>query len=458
MFFNINQYSFDDFRKEIRLIFALALPMMSAQIASVAIGVVDTAMAGAAGTDDLTAVALGSSVFITVFITFIGVMTALNPMIAQLNGAKKMAAIGETGRQGLWFGLIIGLIGAALLIALIVPLQNYLNLDSRIEHMFALYLFFTALGMPAAMLYRALHAYASSLNRPKPIMWISWAALLLNIPLNYLFIFGGLGIPRMGGAGAGVATALVWWFSTVCLWVYIVRQPYFEPFGLTERFSRPDTDALKQMWKLGWPIGLSYFLEASLFTFIVWLIADLGSRYVAAQQVVLSLSSLVYMIPQAVGAATTVRIGYAIGKRQFVRARYISGTALLCGGILALCTCAFLMVFRKPLVALYTDDAAIIGIAASVLVFTAVFQVFDFTQCIASYALRGYKLTRVPMMIHAVAFWVLGLLPGYILAYRFEMGIYGFWTALVLSLATAAVVLVWYLDKCSKWAQRHRAL
>ena len=170
----------------------------------------------------------------------------------------------------------------------------------------------------------------------------------------------------------------------------------------------------------------------------------------------LSLSSVIYMIPQAIGSAATVRIGYAIGRKQFARARYISGVAIVCGWILGACTLVALLVFRLPLAKIYTQDAAVLALAASLIVFAGVFQVFDFTQCIASYALRGYKITRVPMIIHAVAFWCLGLVLGYILAHAAHMGIYGFWTALIISLASAATALVWYLEQRSRLAKHDR--
>lgn len=432
--------------------------MMLAQIAAVGVGVVDTIMAGAAGKDDLAAVALGSSVFATVFITFMGIMTALNPLIAQMHGAGKTHEVGEMGRQGVWFGVLIGLLGMAVLLALIAPLKAYLNLSDYVETQFGDYLFYTALAMPAAMIHRAFHAYASSLNRPKPIMWVSWAALILNIPLNYVFVYGKFGLPEMGGAGCGLASALVFWFNAVALGAYIAKQKYFQPFGLTAKFSPPNWREQKNIWQLGWAIGLSYFLEASLFTFIVWLIADLGEDVVAAQQVVISLTSVIYMIPQAVGAAATVRVGFALGRRNFVRARYISGVAVALGGVLALGTITLLLLARYPLVAVYTSDVDVVAIAAQIVVFAAIFQLFDFTQCIASYALRGYKITRIPMMIHAIAFWLLGLLPGYALAYWADMGVFGFWTALVGSLSVAAVALVYYLEKCSAWTVQKRAL
>ena len=450
MLLDLNRFSLTVLSKEARKLILLALPMLLAQVAQVGVGFVDTVMAGGAGKDDLAAVALGSSAFSTVYITFMGVMTALNPILSQLHGAGRKVEMGEAGRQGIWFGLMLGLMGMLLLWLLIWPFQWFLDLNANTEGMMSLYLLFTGLAMPAALVHRALHAYASSLGRPRVIMLVSFAAFLLNIPLNYMFVYGKFGLPQLGGAGCGVATALVFWFNAVVLWLCITKQRYLKQFGLNERFSKPDVRAFKKIWILGLPIGFSFFLEVSLFSFIVFLVARLGEDYVAAQQVVISLTGIIYMIPQSLGAATTVRVAYALGMQQRERARYISGVAMVVGLLLATCTALVLASLRHPLASMYTDDAQVLKIVASVLLFAAVFQLPDCIQCVASYALRGYKVAKIPMLIHGVAFWGFGLLPGYWLAFYQDMGIYGFWTALVLSLTVAAVALVWYLEVCSR--------
>ena len=450
MLLDANRYSPAVFFKEAKALAVLAWPMMLAQIAAVGLGFVDTVMAGGAGKEDLAAVALGSSAFATVFITWMGVMAALNPIVSQLNGAGKYAEVGETGRQGLWFGLFLGMAGMVLLLAAVPPFLAYLDLPPRVEKMLAQYMWFTAPAMPAMMLHRALHAYTSSLNKTQALMWISWAALALNVPLNYMFVYGKFGMPELGGAGCGLATMLVCWFQAAALWLYVKKADYFRRFGMAGGFSKPDWAVQKQFWQLGWPSGLSYFLEASLFTFIMFLIAKFGEDYVAAQQVVISLTGIIYMIPQALGAAVTVRVGFALGRRQRRRARYISGVGIVLGLCLALCTMSLLMLLRVPLASMYTDDSAVLSLAASVLLFAALFQLFDFTQCISSYALRGYKITKAPMLVHGIAFWGFGLLPGWLLANLAGMKIYGFWTALIVSLAAAAVLLVWLLEKHSK--------
>lgn len=453
MLLDITHYKFTTYKKEVAALVALAAPMLLAQVAQVGTSFVDTVMAGGAGKGDLAAVALGSSVFITVYVTLMGIMIALNPMIAQLHGAKKTQEIGEMGRQGLWFGLAIGMLGMCLMWLAIIPFKMWLDVSPQTLALAEQYLWFVGLGMPAAMIQRALHAYASSLNRPKIIMWVSWFCFALNIPLNWIFVYGKFGVPALGGAGCGLATALVFWVNALVLFFYITKDKYFAAFGLTQRFSPPNIKKLGEITRLGLPIGLSFFIEVSLFTCIMFLVARLDGNtedYVAAQQVVISLTSLIFIIPQSLGGASTVRVGFSLGRRQLARARYISGVSIASSMIMALCTALFLVTLRHQLADIYTDDLAVISLAASLMLYAAAFQLVDAIQCVASYVLRGYKVTTMPMIIHAVAFWGCGLIPGYVLAFHYGMGIYGFWTALVVSLGVAAILLLWYLEKHSK--------
>lgn len=461
MLFDLNRHSPAQYKQELSALVTLALPMLLSQIAQVGTGFVDTIMAGSIGKEDLSAVGLGGSFFITIYVTLLGVMTALNPMIAQAYGATKkgecMASdIGELGRQSLWYGLLVGVIGMALMWLAIIPFERYFSHLS--EHTISVtkdYLWYIGLAMPPAMIHRGLHAYASSLNKPKVIMIVSWLCFFANIPLNYLFVYGKFGMPALGGAGCGLATAIVFWLNAIILGLYIAKDKYFAEFGLTDKFSLPSPKLFGEITRLGIPIGLSFFIEVSLFSCIMLLVARLDGNtenYVAAQQIVINLTSLIFMIPQSMGIASTVRVGMAIGQQEPARARYTSGVALSSAIIISLMTALFLVVAREPVVKLYTNDTAVINIAITVILYAAAFQLVDAVQCVASYALRGYKVTTIPMIIHIIAFWGCGLIPGVVLAFYLGMGIYGFWTALVISLTIAGVFLGGYLAWYSKKA------
>lgn len=453
MLLDITRFEYRTYKKELSALIHLSTPMLLAQIAQVGTSFIDTIMAGGAGKGDLAAVALGGSVFITVYVTLMGVMTSLNPMIAQLFGARKSHEIGEMGRQGLWYGILMGVLGMILMWLSITPFGLWLDIDESTFIITKQYLWFIGLAMPAAMIHRALHAYASSLNKPKIIMWVSWLCFLINIPLNWIFVYGKFGMPALGGAGCGLATTIVFWLNAIILFILIQKDKQLQAFGLMDKFSLPNVKILHEITRLGIPIGLSFFIEVSIFTCIMFLVARLNGNtedYVAAQQIAISLTSLIFIIPQSLGISTTVRVGYSLGREEFNRARYISGVSIATAILISIVTAIFLVAFRYPLVSMYTDDMAVIGIAGSVILYAAAFQLGDAIQCVASYALRGYKVTTIPMVIHIIAFWGCGLIPGYFMAFHGGMGIYGFWTALVVSLGVAAVLLLWYLEIHSK--------
>lgn len=450
LFFDLNTLGWQKYKKEMFGIIALALPMFIAQIAQVGIAFVDTAMAGHLSKYDLAAVGIGANIFMTVYVTLLGVATSLNPIISQLFGAGKKEEIEDTADQSFWFCLGLGLIGSVTLLLLIIPLQNHLTMSDYTRHTVSLFLVGTAIAMPAAMLHRSLHAYAASLNKSTPIMIVSLVGLLLVIPFNYILMHGLFGLPRLGGAGCGFGTALAFWFDYLALRLYISRSAYFKPFKTRTRIKKPEWVRIKEFLKLGIPIGLSFFLEVSLFSFIALLIVGFGEVYVATQQIVINITSIVYMIPQTLGAALSVKVGQAIGEGSYRRARHVSGVGVSMGILLALCTASAVLLLRPQLISVYTNDPQIIVTGTMLLVYAAFFQVSDSIQTIVSGALRGYKLTKVAMIIHAISFWIFGLGIGYYLAFSQNMGLRGFWTALLISLTVAAVLLTSYLLNRSK--------
>lgn len=454
MLFHLDKAGWPRIREETRALSHLALPMMVAQIAQVATGFVDTVMAGRVSTDDLAAVSLGASIFITVYVTLMGIVSALNPILSHQFGAGETRSIGETARQGLWFGLLLGCLGVLLMLAIQPLLRQWLSLPETVEDKVMLYIDGAAFGMPAAMMHRALHAFASSLNRPRPIMVVSLIALLLNIPLNYMLIHGLFGLPQLGGAGCGWATGVVMWFNAITLFVYLARNRALAGYGLTQQFSWPQWSRFPAMLKLGLPIGLSFFVEVSLFSFIALLIAQLGTLVVASHQAVLNFSSLIYMIPQSIATALTIRVGQSIGSGDYLQARLISGLGIALSIAAAVLTMLLVLLFRHQIIAMYSPDPAVVALGSTLMLFAAFYQLTDAMQTVASGALRGYKITTLPMAIHIVSFWGLGLGLGMVLGLTDwllpRLGVHGFWAALVVSLSVAGLTLVGYLSHISR--------
>lgn len=439
---------------ELKSLLSLAVPLFLAQLAQSLMGFVDTVMAGQLSTDDLAATSLGAGIWIVIYVLLLGVVTALNPMIAQEIHAENKAQVGEMGRQGMWFGAALGVVGVGLTCLTIPFLYDYLTLDVTVKDKISLYLYGIAIGFPAAMLHRALYAYAASLNRATPMMFISFVALLLNVPLNYVFIYGHWGAPALGGAGCGIATGLIMWFNALGLLYLIHKDKKLQPYGLLQQYSPPNWSRLAQFLKLGLPIGFSYFVEVTLFVCIALLIADLGTVPLAAHQSALNFTTVLYMIPQSLAAALSVRVAQHLGAHNPKQAQYAVKIGLGFCFVIAFFTASLMVIGRHHIMALYVNDMAVITLGASLLIWSAGFQLFDAAQTVASGALRGYKKTKIPMMIHLFCFWVVGLGGGYLLAKTDYLGapqgVTGFWLALVISLFLAMILLVSY---CLRVAQ-----
>ncbi|WP_051528989.1 MATE family efflux transporter [Microvirgula aerodenitrificans] len=444
-------------RAEASALTRLAVPMMIAQMAQVATGFVDTVMAGQVSANDLAAVSIGSSILITVFITLSGVMVALNPVVAHHIGARAPEKIGPSVRQGIWLALALGLFGMAILFGVQPFLGAHLGLDAAVTDKVNGFLTGAGLGVPGVLLYRALHAYSSSVNRTKPIMIVSLCALALNIPLNYILIHGLFGFPELGGAGCGWATGAVFWFSFIALAIHTRLAAAYRPYRLWQRFERPDPAQQRQLLRIGAPVAFSYFLEVSAFTFVALAIAKLGAVTVSGHQVVINFSSLIYMIPQSLATALTVRVGQALGHQDPLAARFRSGVGMVVALLCACATSLCVLLLREPIAAMYSNDARVVALAASLLLFAAVFQLSDAAQTAAAGALRGYKVTARPMAVHLVAFWGVGLAGGawlglghgVVLGLERPMGAHGFWLALTISLTLAAILLSWMLARVS---------
>ncbi|MBR5941316.1 MAG: MATE family efflux transporter [Neisseriaceae bacterium] len=435
---------------ELYLILAIALPMMIAQVAQVGTGFVDTIMAGAVGKSDLAAVGFGSSVFATIYITLLAFPTALNPLLSHEFGAKRIDQLRHTAQQGVWLCFFVGLLGALLVVLSGIFLPNFLNWEQSTIRTTQLYLYGVAFGLPAAIVSRALQSYAAAVGRTQEVMWIGLGGLLLNIPLNYILIYGKLGLPKLGGAGCGFATAAVFYFNAVGLWLAVSYQKYFKKFNFNQAFRLPEMAAFRPIIQLSLPICLSFFIEVSLFSFIAILIARSGEHFVAVQQVAMTISGMLYMLPHSLGAAVAARIGQALGAKTPRRAAHIAFVCVVSGAIGALFVGIALGVFRQPVLRLFSNDTAVLALGRDILLIAAAYQVVDAVQTIAAGALRGYKATKVPMMIHFAAFWLLGLGLGVYWAFGVGLQLHGFWYALLLALTAAALLLTSYLYYVAK--------
>jgi MATE family multidrug resistance protein len=445
-------------RTAVRDIARLAWPVYIAQIAVMANGVIDTIMAGRYGTTDLAAVGIGAAVYATLFITLMGVLFALTPIVAQAHGAGRYGAIGEDVRQSAWLALAVSALSVALL-AHPGWLLALAGVPPAVETITRAYLDSIAWGVPAALLFRVFASFSTAVSLPRRVMVLNLLGLALKIPLNWVFIHGAPGLPALGGAGCGLATALIAWITCLAAWVWCARDREYARYRVFERWSWPRARAQWQLVALGVPIGATFFVDVTAFTFMALFIARFGALYSGAHQIVANLAALTFMLPLAIGNATSVLVGQALGAARPRRARVAALAGLGLGVGCGLAVGATLYLAAAPIVALYTPDPGVRRIATGLLALVAVYHVFDALQAVASNALRGYKRTGVPMLIYAAGLWGLGLSGGYVLGIlgveiagvRIEpLAATGFWIAAVGGMAVTAALVTAYLLRVSR--------
>ncbi len=438
---------------ELKKIVRLAWPILIAQLALTGLGVVDTLMAGWVGVEDLAAIGLGTSILLPVFMFATGVLLAMTPLTAKALGERQACKIASQLHQGLWIALPIGWV-AALIMWFPQPLLNLLQLDPRVYELTVGYLFWAAFGLPGVALYQVYRFYWEGLGKTLPTLGFSLAALVLNIPLNALFIFGFGPIEAMGAVGAGVATAIVMWSMFLAAFVYVRLHQDFNPYRLNKILAPSWQQGIKPILWLGVPMAFALLFEVGMFTFIVFFIAPLGTVIIGAHQIAISFTSLLFMFPLSFAMALTIRIGYAYGQQDRNLLRILLRVGIAGALVLGVLLSVFTLVSSQFVVRAYTQNPDVMAIALSLFIFAAAYQIFDAIQVAAAGALRGLQDTQVTMWVTLFSYWVIGLGLGYWLAFDdtgFEpMGVFGFWTGIVVGLLIAAVLLFWRL----KWLFR----
>ncbi|MDP4548022.1 MAG: MATE family efflux transporter [Marinobacter sp.] len=423
-------------------------PILIAQVAQMANGVIDTVMAGHASAEDLAAVGIGSSLWMPLFLFFMGLLGALQPIISGYNGARTTRKIMPATWQGIYIALG-GTVIMALLLTNVHPVLALLKMDTNTAAITQGYLNAFAWGIPAMLLMNALRGLTDGLGHTRVIMMFSVLSTLINLPLNYIFIYGKLGLPAMGGVGCGWATSLSNGIAAIALLIYLNRSQTFKQFHLLAERVKPNMAGICYILKLGVPIGFTIFVEASMFSVIALFLAALGPVIVAGHQIALNVVSLLFMLPLSIGMALTLRVSFLIGARAPDSARLISRSSLLLASAVALVFATLLFVFSDAIAALYTNDSEVQAVTIRLLSFAAMFQIADVIQVTCISALRGYKDTRVPMLIMLFSFWGVGLPLGYVLTFTDwiapALGAAGFWVGLTAGLTSASVFLGWRL-------------
>lgn len=438
---------------ETKRFYEIGLPIFVAQMSQTGMNFADTAMTGQYNAEDMAAVAVSGSVWAPIALLGIGCLMALPPLSAQMVGAGKQESAAHLLRQGIWLTLIISIILIIFFWWISYRLQDF-GLDSKMASLAGSYLRALLWGLPGFMFFVNQRSFYEGFARTRPAMIIGMLGLALNVPCNYILIYGKFGLPALGATGCGIASSLCYWFMGVAMMIYLRRdnqyrnlRPLFSPFHKREIDGKPEkTFDWPLMWrtlKIGFPSAIALFFEVSLFALSAILLAPLGTITVAANQIAMNFGQIVFMIPLAIGMTITIRVGYCLGAHKLGEARISAMTGMWLGVAFSLLTAACAIFFRHGITLIYTSDPAVITLAMQLMFFLAAYQLVDSLQMTGIAVLRGYNDTRVISLICFAAYWLIGLPLGYTLAltnlFGSPLGATGFWISYLFALGFGAV-------------------
>jgi MATE family multidrug resistance protein len=416
----------------------LAVPVVTIQVGMMLMGVVDTVMVGHLSAVALATAALGHLYFFGVAVFAMGTLMVLDPVVAQAVGARDEIGITRGIQRGLLLGAILA-VPSCIVLLIARPLLALADQPAEVVPLAAKYILALTPGVLPFFLFIVLRQSLQALKRTGPIVAAIVAANLTNAALNWVLIYGH-GTQAMGVLGSA-------WATSISRWVLLLMLIGLAWTELRPRLGRATPEVMQlaplgRMLRLGLPIGLQYVLEFGAFAFVALMMGWLGTRQMAGHQVAINLASLTFMVPLGVGDAASVLVGHAVGRGDPDGARGSARAALACGAAFMCGTGVVFLAVPHALAGLYSDDAAVVAVAATLVRLAGVFQVFDGLQVVAGGILRGMGQTRVPMVVNALGYWLLGLPVSWLLGFRAGWGPVGLWWGLVVGLAVVATVLL----------------
>ena len=442
--------------REARRILGIGLPIFVAQLSQIGMNFVDTVMTGRYSAEAMAAVAVAGSIWAPAMLLAIGFLLALPGMGAQLAGARRPQDCAHLFRQGVLLALALSLAIGLPLWILSSRLEAF-GLEPGLAEQACAYLRALIPGLPGFLLFICLRSLLEAFARTRPAMVIGIACLALNVPLNYAFIYGRLGMPQLGAMGCGVATAACYWFMALAMLGCILfdrELAAIRPF--VPRRADPAFDAalVRRILRIGGPNALALCVECSLFALTAILLAPFGTTAVAGHQIAMSYGNLLFAVPLSISFTATIRVGRELGAGRTQRARTASRTALALGLLLALAAMAATVAFRGEIVSAYTEDQASAAMASTLLLYCAAYLAGDSLQCIGAGALRGWNDTRTVFLTSLASCGGLGLPLGFVLG-RTDilvpaMGAPGFWTGYIAAIAFSAACYIWRLRRLER--------
>ena len=454
MYFDEDSLMMILFKNEIKKTFVLSLPIVVSQIGQMLMSVTDNIMVGKVGAQALAAASIANAMFMLIMVVGFGLTVAVTPLTAIAYGAGKDEECGVVLRQGILVNLFFGTLLCGITLLFSESIQ-YLNQPDEIVGPASLYMKVLGISMLPLMLFQSYRQFAEGVSFLKPAMIIMLLANIVNIFANWIFIYGNLGATPLGLTGAGIATFSSRTFMAVTLMIVIRRSSKMKRFDPTLNYRKIDFPMMRRLLSIGIPAGFQYFFEVSAFTASSIMIGWIGTVALAAHQIALNLASISFMVAMGISSAATIRVSNAVGRKDIHGTRAAGFSALVfCAGFMALAGLIFIL-FRFFLPTLYIAEKEGIDISAALLVIVAFFQISDGTQAVGLGILRGITDMKIPTLITFAAYWLMGLPSGYFMAFKLDMGIYGVWYGLFISLTASALFMMIRFNSKSKIYPAH---
>lgn len=424
--------------KQLGIIF---VPILVTQLAMFAMSFFDILMTGNYKSDHLAGVAVGSSYWIPISTGISGILLSITPIVAQLIGAQKKKDVSSSVLQGIYVAITLAILIMVIGALTLPTILNRMNLEENVRHVAQYYLISISIGTIPLFIYTVLRSFIDALGKTRTSMFITLLSLPINVIINYLLIYGKLGFPELGGIGSGIASAITYWLILVIA-IYIIhkKQPFIH-FCIFNSFPRASIKKWKEIILLGLPIGLSIFIETSIFSSVTLFMSKFGTTVIAAHQAALNFTSFIYMIPLSISMGLTILVGFEVGAKRYKDAKSYSYIGVGSGITISLVTGILLIILRPQISHMYSNDLEVIELTMKFLLFGAFFQLSDAILAPIQGTLRGYKDVNVTFIMAIISFWIIGLPIGYILANNTSMGPFGFWLGLIIGLAIGAITL-----------------
>lgn len=429
-------------KQKIKLFLTILIPILITQASMSAMGFFDTVMSGQSGAIDLAGVAIGSSLWLPVSTGINGVMIAITPIIAQLLGANEHDMIPGKVQQGIYVAITIAAIVLIIGSLILNPIISSMDLEPAVAHTAKYYLIAVSTGIIPLFIFNTLRSFIDALGNTRTSMFIMVSSLPLNVILNYIFIFGKLGVPAFGGVGSGIATAITYWLVCLITFGVIVKLQPFKQLNIFKSWRKPMFSDWWEQLKIGVPIGFAIFFETSIFSAVTLLMSVYSTYTIAAHQAAMNFASLLYMLPLSVGMALTIAVGFEVGGKRHADARTYSYIGITSGLLFAVFAGLVLFFFNDPVARLYNSNPEVIALTKQFIHFAIIYQLADAFGAPIQGALRGYKDVNMTLITALVSYWAIGLPTGWILANYTSLEPFGYWVGIIVGLSFGAFALL----------------